>query len=153
MTSPSPVTATLGGVLGYTTGVEKNDTTFKTVFPFVQTPWRGYSAIGEPSFITSVAIADNGLNIAAPEATAFNYPNPFTQSTTIKFRTPNSGKVVINIVDATGRLVTNLVNEDMAAGTYEQVWNADNAKDGMYYATIYSDKKLLKTVKMQVKQK
>ena len=152
--SASPVTKGLTQVLHYTTGVEKNDTTFKTAFPYLQTPWRGYNAIGAKSVITAIDVQDNGgLNLSAPEATAFNYPNPFTQSTTIKFRTPNSGKVVINIVDATGRLVTNLVNEDMAAGTYEQVWNADNAKDGMYYATIYSDKKLLKTVKMQVKQK
>jgi hypothetical protein len=30
-------------VLGYTTGVEKNDTTFNTTFPFAQTPWSGYA--------------------------------------------------------------------------------------------------------------
>jgi hypothetical protein len=37
----SPVTNRLLNVLHYSTGVEKNDTTFKTSFPFVQTPWRG----------------------------------------------------------------------------------------------------------------
>jgi hypothetical protein len=31
------------GVLGYTTGVESNDTTFKAAFPYVQTPWSGYA--------------------------------------------------------------------------------------------------------------
>jgi hypothetical protein len=40
-TSPSPVTNRLVNVLQYSTGVEKNDTTFKTAFPYVQTPWRG----------------------------------------------------------------------------------------------------------------
>jgi len=39
----SPVTNGLINTLQYSTGVEKNDTTFKTSFPFVQTPWRGTS--------------------------------------------------------------------------------------------------------------
>ncbi|HEX8549791.1 MAG TPA: DUF4331 domain-containing protein [Cytophagaceae bacterium] len=38
----SPVTAQLGGVLGYTTGVEKNDAEFKASFPFEATPWSGF---------------------------------------------------------------------------------------------------------------
>jgi hypothetical protein len=37
----SPVTNGLLNTLQYSTGVEQNDTTFKTSFPFVQTPWRG----------------------------------------------------------------------------------------------------------------
>jgi hypothetical protein len=37
----SPVTPDLLNVLGYSTGVNANDTTFKTSFPYVQTPWRG----------------------------------------------------------------------------------------------------------------
>ena len=39
----SPVTNRLVNTLQYSTGVEKNDTTFKTAFPYVQTPWRGTS--------------------------------------------------------------------------------------------------------------
>lgn len=40
-TSPSPVTNQLLNVLQYSTGVEANDTTFKSTFPYVQAPWRG----------------------------------------------------------------------------------------------------------------
>jgi len=39
----NPVTPDLLNVLGYTTGVESNDAPFKTGFPFVATPWEGYS--------------------------------------------------------------------------------------------------------------
>ncbi|MFT5858020.1 MAG: hypothetical protein ACI865_000104 [Flavobacteriaceae bacterium] len=39
--SQSSVTNHLLNVLQYSTGVEQNDTTFKTSFPFVQNPWRG----------------------------------------------------------------------------------------------------------------
>lgn len=37
----SPVTPDLLNVLTYSTGVDQNDTTFKSSFPYVQTPWRG----------------------------------------------------------------------------------------------------------------
>jgi hypothetical protein len=37
----SPVTNQLINTLQYSTGVEKNDTSFKQTFPYVQTPWRG----------------------------------------------------------------------------------------------------------------
>jgi hypothetical protein len=37
----SPVTNMLLNVLQYSTGVEQNDTTFRTAFPYVQAPWRG----------------------------------------------------------------------------------------------------------------
>jgi hypothetical protein len=40
---PNPVTAKLGGVLGYEAGVKNNDTTFKASFPYVQSPWSGYA--------------------------------------------------------------------------------------------------------------
>jgi Domain of unknown function (DUF4331) len=40
---PNPVTPNLVSVLSYTTGVEKNDTTFNSSFPYVQTPWEGYA--------------------------------------------------------------------------------------------------------------
>jgi hypothetical protein len=39
---PNPVTTDLTDVLGYTTGIEQNDTTFKSAFPYVQAPWSGY---------------------------------------------------------------------------------------------------------------
>jgi hypothetical protein len=41
--SGNPVTTDLLDVLGYTTGVETNDTTFRTAFPYVQAPWSGYA--------------------------------------------------------------------------------------------------------------
>jgi hypothetical protein len=40
---PNPVTPNLVNVLGYTTGIEANDTTFKATFPYVQAPWDGYA--------------------------------------------------------------------------------------------------------------
>ena len=38
----SPVTPKLLSTLGFNAGVTKNDTTFKAVFPYVQSPWRAF---------------------------------------------------------------------------------------------------------------
>jgi hypothetical protein len=48
--SGSPVTPQLQSVLGFTAGPTKNDTTFKVVFPYVQTPWRGFDYTLKPRF-------------------------------------------------------------------------------------------------------
>jgi len=40
---PNPVTTDLLDVLTYTTGIETNDTLFRTSFPYVQAPWSGYA--------------------------------------------------------------------------------------------------------------
>jgi hypothetical protein len=39
----SPVTTNLVNVLSFSAGPTKNDTTFKTSFPYVQTPWNGFN--------------------------------------------------------------------------------------------------------------
>lgn len=47
---PNPVTPMLQSVLGFNAGVTANDTTFKTTFPYVQTPWSGYSHTEQARF-------------------------------------------------------------------------------------------------------
>ena len=44
--TPSPVTTKLVSVLSFNAGVTHNDTTFKTNFPYVQAPWRGFNGAG-----------------------------------------------------------------------------------------------------------
>ena len=46
----SPVTQNLINVLSFSAGPTKNDTTFKTTFPYVQTPWRGFDYTIKPRF-------------------------------------------------------------------------------------------------------
>jgi flagellar hook assembly protein FlgD len=65
----------------------------------------------------------------------------------------NNGHVTIKIYDSNGILVSNLVDEDKIAGTYEDTWVPNGLKGGTYLASIYSNKSLVKTVKMQVIQK
>ncbi|HEV2831451.1 MAG TPA: DUF4331 domain-containing protein, partial [Hanamia sp.] len=64
----SPVTPNLLSVLTYNTGVNANDTIFKTTFPFVQTPWSGTHncTCTTPSTETKVSIKSNGPSSMQP---------------------------------------------------------------------------------------
>ena len=48
--SPSPFTQNLINVLSFSAGPTKNDTTFKSNFPYVQSPWRGFDYTKQPRF-------------------------------------------------------------------------------------------------------
>ena len=71
-----------------------------------------------------------------------NFPNPFNPSTMIKYSIPNSAVVSLNIYDALGRKVSELVNKYQDAGTYSISWNALNSKvnSGVYFARLTAGK-------------
>jgi hypothetical protein len=146
----SPLTPSLLGVLGYTTGVEKNDTTFNKVFPYVQTPRSGYDKCncGSPSKTT--AIQDNGgIGLAAPAAILMqNYPNPFSGLTTIKYHTTESARITIRVYDMNGRMVELIKDGNQAPGNYETQWNGEGNPNGIYIATLFVNGNPTQTIKM-----
>jgi len=62
-----------------------------------------------------------------------NYPNPFNPSTTIKWQQPKLGFVTLKIYDVLGREVTTLVNEELAAGKHETIFDASLLPSGVYF--------------------
>jgi hypothetical protein len=59
------------------------------------------------------------------------YPNPFNPETTIRFQIPVAGQgqhVTLRVYDITGRLVTTLMNDTIAAGTYHAGWDGTDAR-------------------------
>ncbi len=66
-----------------------------------------------------------------------NYPNPFTNSTTIKFDT-EGGHTLIQIIDNAGRLLINLLEKDYpaAANGLTIPFNASHLPNGVYYARL-----------------
>ncbi|HET9502668.1 MAG TPA: DUF4331 family protein [Hymenobacter sp.] len=85
-TATNPVTPQLGNVLGFTTGVEANDTTIRAEFPFVQTPWVGTGSASGPT--NTLVVPDltvsttmnvesgtyNNVTITSSGVAAFNGP-------------------------------------------------------------------------------
>lgn len=65
-----------------------------------------------------------------------NYPNPFNPATKIKFDLPKSSLVRINIFDITGRMISEIVNQNLSAGSYETEFNGTNLSSGIYYYRI-----------------
>jgi hypothetical protein len=151
--SGSPVTPNLVNVLGYTTGVEQNDTILKASFPYVQAPWSGFGKCGgtlvnsNPTGIGSFG----ALNIGAPSLSMIqNFPNPVKDRTTIKYRVAEEMPVTIHVYDMSGKKVATLVNEPKQAGNYEVTWNAEGLSSGVYFASLISDKYAVQTIKMVV---
>lgn len=61
-----------------------------------------------------------------------NYPNPFTQSTNISFKTAG-GHTLIQIMDTMGRVLKNLVDREYEAGNYNVVFDGSRLQPGVYY--------------------
>ena len=64
-----------------------------------------------------------------------NYPNPFNTQTTIQY-TSAGGHTLVQIMDASGRLIKRLVEAEMQAGTYAISFNASLLPSGVYYARL-----------------
>lgn len=65
-----------------------------------------------------------------------NYPNPFTETTTIRFKT-EGGHTLIQIIDTLGRVIRNLVEKDyLAAGVDTVTFDSGGLPTGIYYARL-----------------
>lgn len=80
-----------------------------------------------------------------------NYPNPFNPVTNIKFDLPKSSLVKLVVYDATGREVTELVNESLNAGCYQVDWDGSDYPSGVYFYKLqtenFSDTKRMVMIK------
>jgi hypothetical protein len=73
------------------------------------------------------------------------YPNPFNNTTTIRFNLPEDARIKLTVHDVMGREVTTLVSGTQYAGTHSVIWNGMNrsgvpVSSGTYYYRIESDK-------------
>lgn len=72
-----------------------------------------------------------------------NYPNPFNPETSIRFEIPKNDFVNLSVYDLNGRLVEELVNENISAGTYEVKFTAKNLSSGIYFYRLKSGTKVV----------
>ena len=65
-----------------------------------------------------------------------NYPNPFSSSTVITFKT-DGGHTLVQIIDTLGRVLVTPVDKDFpAAGTYTVTFDSRSLPSGVYYARL-----------------
>ncbi len=75
------------------------------------------------------------VNYATPEEFVLsqNYPNPFNPSTVICMRIAADCRVKLNIYDIQGRLVSELIDENLPAGVHEAEFDGTGLASGVYY--------------------
>ncbi|MCI0555705.1 MAG: FG-GAP-like repeat-containing protein, partial [Anaerolineae bacterium] len=78
---------------------------------------------------------DESVVTASPSSYSLsqNYPNPFNASTTIRYEIPNRTNVQLEVIDALGRQIAVLVNEEKEAGYHEVDWQANDIASGVYF--------------------
>jgi hypothetical protein len=68
-----------------------------------------------------------------------NYPNPFSDITTIEFQLRESADVQLEIFNYTGTKVANLLNTKLSLGIYKTIFKAGDLPNGMYFAKLTVD--------------
>ena len=66
------------------------------------------------------------------------YPNPFNPVTNFTYSLAEDGLVQVAVYDISGKMVSELANGYMSAGSYPLTWNADNSSSGVYFIRMYS---------------
>jgi|SRR3972149_10221984 len=61
-----------------------------------------------------------------------NYPNPFSEETTIKFCVAYKTKVKLEVFNSEGKMIKKLLDEEKEAGTYEVELNARGLAEVTY---------------------
>ena len=145
-TSPSAVTPKLVSTLTFNAGPVKNDTTFKANFPYMQSPWRGFTGPGYegPSVITAV----EPTILKTPEAVMVAGPNPFQSSVSLRYKLTIDGNVVIKLIGGNGRQIESLDQGYQAAGSYTVHWNGSYLAPQLCLATLLVNDKPYTTVKL-----
>ena len=73
---------------------------------------------------------------SATELSATNFPNPFSNNTTISYNLPEAGKVLVVITNKLGQVVRTLVNASQEAGVQTIELTNSNLQPGVYQYRI-----------------
>ena len=155
-TGGSLATPDLLNVLTYHTGIDKNDTSFATLFPFEQVPWSGKhncscdnGSQNSPGAAYANTFAPTStLGLSTPEIIASSSPNPMVSNNTIRYNLDADANVKIAVYNAMGQAVRVLTDQKQAAGTHTLDWQSRNMTSGTYFIQIFKNDGLKQTIKV-----
>ena len=64
------------------------------------------------------------------------YPNPFNPSTTINISLPENMNVSLAVYDIQGRLVEQLITNEIEAGHHSIIWDGYSQASGIYFLKL-----------------
>lgn len=76
-----------------------------------------------------------------------NFPNPFAESTTIRFGLAEDSSVSMEVFDIKGKMIESLMDDHLNAGYHEYIWTAHGLPSGIYFVVLKTEKDL-ETFKM-----
>ncbi|MBK9731693.1 MAG: T9SS type A sorting domain-containing protein [Chitinophagaceae bacterium] len=71
------------------------------------------------------------------------YPNPFQNSTTIYYAIPEAANVRIDIYDAEGHLVQQVIDENCSVGAFKTTLNCNHLSPGVYLLKFHANDEIL----------
>ncbi len=79
-----------------------------------------------------------------------NHPNPFQQSTTIKYIVERPARIHLAIYNLLGQTVVDLIDQNHTPGNYAVVWNGENARgelqpNGIYFYRMQVSERIVAT--------
>jgi hypothetical protein len=104
----------------------------------IQCTW---DSVGKKTFysrniLTGYGISGSSVNFVEPDLSTKVYPNPFFQSTTIKFISDKSAFTQVSIHNLLGSEVARLFTGSLDGGEHSFIWDAHGMPPGMYICTI-----------------
>ncbi len=94
-------------------------------------PPSGYDVLAKYAAST-ITSSEAAAELPTAAALTSNYPNPFTNRTTIEYALPASGPVRLAVYDALGREVATLVDGVRQAGAHVAVFDGSSLPSGVY---------------------
>jgi hypothetical protein len=85
-----------------------------------------------------VGPADEIRQIAAPEKTQLqgNYPNPFSQQTTVEIALSEQADVEVQVYNVLGQQVATVADGQMEAGNHKLEWEGSSLSSGVYFVRM-----------------
>ncbi|MDQ7816899.1 MAG: LamG-like jellyroll fold domain-containing protein [Melioribacteraceae bacterium] len=123
----------VGNVISYSvTGLATNFTYYYRVRAYNT---GGTSGNSNTITVTIVTHVDED-NLPAEFVLHQNYPNPFNPSTIIQFSIPKEIHVVLNVYNALGEIIAELLNRSLSPATYSIRFDATDLPNGIYFYKI-----------------
>ena len=97
------------------------------------------SIAAKTKFNLVLGITNFNSNVPEKYSLSQNYPNPFNPATKINFGLTKAGYTSLKIYDALGKEVSDIINGNLQAGSYEVEWNASAFTSGVYFYKIQSE--------------
>ena len=102
--------------------------------------WYGGNGYGIVRFRPGASTANGSLSTTSPVTIRGNYPNPFNSGTAIEYELSRDGRVVVDVYNSLGQLVTSVLDRSQLAGSHRVRWHGRSSSgpvsSGVYFARI-----------------